>query len=119
MEDFWFIHGGVSVQRLIFAGVWFLIIAIWFGGGQAWAAAQSFKDEAGRLIYSIDDNGVVSMFENSPGIDITLSVTRGSREQMQPKVTEVSPDAVSAGTSTMLKLRGKNLVGAPVKFNNT
>jgi len=105
------------VPHLIFAAVWFVIMAVWFGVVPADAAPQSFKDEAGRLIYSIDDDGVVSMFENSPGIDITLSVTRGTREQMQPQVTEVSPDSVSAGTSTMLKLRGKNLVGATIKFD--
>jgi hypothetical protein len=83
------------------------------------AAKELFKDEAGRLIYSIDDAGVVSMFENSPGIDITLSVTRGTREQMQPQVTEVSPGALAAGTAPVLTLKGKNLVGATVKFSRS
>lgn len=83
------------------------------------AAKELFKDEAGRLIYSIDDDGVVSMFESSPGIDITLSVTRGTREEMQPKVTEVSPDTISAGTSHLLKIKGKNLVGATVKWSGS
>ena len=81
------------------------------------AAKELFKDEVGRLIYSIDDDGVVSMFESSPGIDVTLSVTRGTREQMQPQVTEVQPASVSAGTSHLLKLKGKNLVGATVKVS--
>src|SRR5439155_1307573 len=76
-------------------------------------AVQNFTDEAGQLLYTIDDNGLVSMFENSPGTDVTLSVTRGTREQMQPQVTEVIPEAVPAGSFTVLKLRGKNLVGVP------
>ncbi len=81
------------------------------------AAVQNFTDEAGQLLYSIDDQGIVSMFENSPGTDVTLSVTRGTREQMQPQVTEVIPEVVPAGSFTVLKLRGKNLVGATVKLS--
>lgn len=81
------------------------------------AATELFKDEAGRLIYSIDDAGVVSMFESSPGIDVTLSVTRGTREEMQPQVTEVLPASIPAGTAHVLKLKGKNLVGATVKMS--
>src|SRR2546428_5548785 len=90
---------------------------------QAWVAVpsvtafQRFTDEAGVCIYSTDDDGIVSMFESRPGTDITLSVTRGTREKMQPRITEVSPDTIPAGTSTVLKLRGENLVGATVKFN--
>jgi hypothetical protein len=80
-------------------------------------AVQNFTDEAGQLLYSIDDNGIVSMFENSPGTDVTLSVTRGTREQMQPVVTEIIPEAVPAGSFNVLKLRGKNLVGATVKLS--
>jgi len=82
-------------------------------------AKETFKDEAGRVIYTIDDDGVVSMFESSPGIDFTLSVTRGTREQMQPQVTDVQPASVSAGTSHLLKLKGKNLVGATVKLSRS
>jgi hypothetical protein len=81
------------------------------------AALQTFTDEAGQLLYSIDDNGIVSMFENSPGTDVTLSVTRGTREQMQPQVTEVSPEKVPAGSFAVLRLKGKNLVGASVKLS--
>src|SRR5712691_8085400 len=90
---------------------------------QAWVAVpsvtafQRFTDEAGVVIYTIDDDGIVSMFESRPGTDITISVTRGTREKMQPRITEVSPDAIPAGTSTVLKLKGENLVGAIVKFN--
>src|SRR5256886_446081 len=81
------------------------------------AAVQRFTDEAGVVLYTIDDDGIVSMFESRPGTDITLSVTRGTREKMQPRIIEVSPDTIPAGTSTVLKLRGENLVGATVKFN--
>lgn len=80
-------------------------------------AAQTIKDETGRTIYTIDDDGNVTMFENSPGIDITLSVTRGTKEEMQPKITDVNPESISAGSSVMLRVRGKNFVGATVKFN--
>src|SRR5881397_70623 len=81
------------------------------------ADKEVFKDEAGEVLYTIDENGIVSMFENGPGTDITLSVTRGTREQMQPQITEVTPNAVAAGAYTVLKLEGKNLVGAKVKLN--
>src|SRR2546428_10681067 len=90
---------------------------------QAWGAVpsvpafQRFTDEAGVVIYTIDDDGIVSMFKSRPGTDITLSVTRGPREKMQPRIPEVPPDTIPAGTSTVLKLRGENLVGATVKFN--
>src|SRR5712691_5686061 len=90
---------------------------------QAWAAVlsvaafQRFTDEAGVVIYTIGDDGIVSMFESRPGTDITISVTRGTREKMQPRITEVTPDTIPAGTSTVLKLKGENLVGAIVKFN--
>jgi len=79
-------------------------------------AKESFKDEAGRVIYSIDDDGIVSMFENSP-TDLTVSVTRGTREQMQPQITEVSPDSIPAGAPAVLRLKGKNLIGATAKLS--
>src|SRR5438093_13688247 len=81
------------------------------------AAVQRFTDEAGVVIYTIDDDGIVSMFECRPGTDITLSVTRGTREQMQPQITEITPQEVPAGTSTTLKIQGNNLIGASVKFS--
>src|SRR2546428_4829617 len=80
------------------------------------AAVQRFTDEAGVVIYTIDDDGVVSMFESRPGTDITLSVTRGTREQMQPQISEITPQEVAAGTTTTLKNPGKNLSGASGKF---
>src|SRR5206468_5446197 len=80
------------------------------------ADKQVFKDEAGEVLYTIDENGIVSMFENGPGTDITLSVTRGTREQMQPQITEVTPNAVAAGAYTVFKQEGKNLAGAKVKL---
>jgi len=79
-------------------------------------AKETFKDEAGRVIYSIDDDGVVSMFENSP-TDLTVSVTRGTREQMQPQITEVMPGSVPAGAPAVLRLKGKNLIGATAKLS--
>src|SRR5437870_12467620 len=79
------------------------------------AAVQRFTDEAGVVIYTIDDDGVVSMFESRPGTDITLSVTRGTREQMQPQITELTPQEGTAGTSTPLTLQGKTLSGATTK----
>src|SRR5438128_10369428 len=81
------------------------------------AAVQRFTDEAGVVLYTIDDDGIVSMFESRPGTDITLSVTRGTREQMQPQITEITPQEVSAGTCTTLKIQGKNLIGATMKFS--
>src|SRR5437870_7541752 len=90
---------------------------------QAWVAVpsvtafQRFTDEAGVVLCTIDDDGIVSMFESRPGTDITLSVTRGTREQMQPQITEITPQEVSAGTSTTLKIQGKNLIGATMKFS--
>ena len=77
---------------------------------------EIFKDDAGRVLYTVDDDGSVSMFENSP-TDLTISVTRGSREQMQPQITEISPESVAAGASPILRLKGKNLVGATVKLS--
>ena len=95
----------------------FITIACLIGTVPSAAAIQTFTDEAGQLLYTIDDNGLVAMFENSPGTDVTLSVTRGTREQMQPQVTEVLPQTVPAGSFTVLKLKGRNLVGAGVKLS--
>jgi hypothetical protein len=86
------------------------------GVTEAVNAKESYKDEAGRVLYTIDDDGIVSMFENSP-TDLTMSVTRGTREEMQPQITEISPDAVPAGAPAVLRLKGKNLIGATVKFS--
>src|SRR2546428_8700535 len=57
------------------------------------------------------------MFESRAGTDITVPVARGPREQMQPQITEITPQEVAAGTSTTLKIQGKNLIGATVKFS--
>src|SRR3989442_15066723 len=77
----------------------------------AFAAVQRFTDEAGELLYTIDDDGIVTMFENAPGTDVTLSETRGTREQMQPQVTELVPKMVPVGSFNVRKQRGKNLEG--------
>ena len=86
------------------------------GGVSDAGANEKFLDEAGRVIYTIDDDGMVSMFENSP-TDLTLSVTRGTREKMQPRITSVSPAAIPAGATTVLTLKGDNLVGATVQMS--
>src|SRR5207253_10397244 len=70
------------------------------------AEKRVLKDEAGEVLYTIDENGIISMFENGPGTDITLSVTRGTREQMQPQITEVTANAAAAGTYTALTREG-------------
>jgi hypothetical protein len=80
-------------------------------------AKQVFTDDVGEVLYTIDDDGMVSMFESSPGTDVTLSVTRGTREQMRPQVTDIMPKTVPAGTFTVLKIVGRNLVGAKAKTN--
>ena len=105
-------------MRLPLKSMIFFVVGISGIGGslELVEAKETFKDEAGRVIYTIDDEGMVSMFESSP-TDITLSVTRGTREQMQPSLTEVIPNRVPAGNSATLKLRGKNLVGAKVKLS--
>ncbi len=95
----------------------FITIACLIGTVPSAAASQTFTDEAGELLYTIDDNDIVSMFENSPGTDVTLSVTRGTREQMRPQVTEVIPEMIPAGSFAVLKLKGRNLVGASVKLS--
>jgi len=109
----------VSNGLNVFLAVFVPALLLGAVGVSSVAAKETFNDEAGRLIYSIDDDGMVSMFESSPGIDFTLSVTRGTRAEMQPKVTEVSPGTISAGTSHLLKIKGKNLVGATVKWGNS
>jgi hypothetical protein len=76
-------------------------------------------------MYSIDAEGIVSMFETS-ALDTTLSVTRGTRETIKPRITEVSPSAIQTGTTTVVYFKGANLVGAKfstkqngIKFGGT
>ena len=102
-------------QRLLSATFFFILVLI--PNVMPAHASQTIKDEFGRTIYTIDDEGNITMFENSPGIDITLSVTRGTKEEMQPKIAEVTPESISGGSSVMLRVKGKNFVGATVKFN--
>ncbi len=77
--------------------------------------AEDFYDEVGRLLYSIDAQGVVSMFETD-ALDNTLSVTRGTRDSMQPRIIEVTPPSIETGKITVVTLKGRNLVGA--KFSS-
>jgi hypothetical protein len=93
-----------------------LLVTLAAGLPSVQAAQQTLKDDAGRVIYSIDDDGTVTMYEKSTG-DQTISMATGTREQMQPQVTEISPDKISSGSFTILKIRGRNLVGATVKFS--
>ena len=76
---------------------------------------EDFYDEVGRLLYSIDAQGIVSMFETD-ALDNTLSVTRGTRENMQPRITEVTPPSIETGKITVVTLKGQNLIGA--KFSS-
>jgi hypothetical protein len=80
------------------------------------AAKETIKDEAGRVIYEVDNDGIVTMYEKSPR-DQILSMKQGTREEMQPRVTGITPDRVLAGSFTTLKLEGRNLVGAKVTFS--
>jgi hypothetical protein len=92
-------------------GLWAVMGA---GGPPAASAAekpQDFYDEVGRLMYSIDAEGIVSMFETD-ALDNTLSVTRGTRETMKPRITEVDPPAIQAGKTMVVFFHGANLVGA-------
>jgi hypothetical protein len=45
-----------------------------------------------------------------------LSVKRGMREKMHPVLDDITPSRVQAGTSSTLKLRGQNLVGAKISL---
>ena len=96
--------------------IFFLLLVVTLHASSVFSK-EVFTDEAGEVLYTIDDDGIVSMFENSPGTDVTLSVTRGTREQMQPQITEITPSAIAAGSYNVFKLTGKNLVGAKVKLS--
>ena len=74
-------------------------------------AAQDFYDEVGRLLYSIDPEGNVAMFETD-ALDNTLSVSRGTRESMRPSISEVTPPTIQSGKTTVVIFKGANLVGA-------
>jgi hypothetical protein len=106
----------MTVYRVITVLAVLMIAAVSLRPSCVQAADQTFKDEAGRVIYTIDEVGTVSMFENSP-TDLTISVTRGTREQMQPQVTDVHPQSFSAGSSSVVRLQGKNLVGATIRID--
>ena len=101
--------------RVVFIAFLLALVGIESDAPLSWAK-ESYKDEAGRVLYTIDDDGTVSMFENSP-TDLTISVTRGTRKEMQPQITEISPDAVPPSAPAVLRLKGKNLIGATVKLS--
>ena len=79
------------------------------------AQPSEYYDEVGRLLYSIDAHGVVSMFETD-ALDNTVSVTRGTREALKPRITEISPSSLQTGKLTVVMFKGANLVGA--KFSS-
>jgi len=102
-------------RTVVLTGALVALVGVGINVPPTWAK-ESYKDEAGRIIYTVDDDGIVSMFENSP-TDLTISVTRGTREKMQPRITEVAPEAIPAGSSMLLRLKGENLIGATAKLS--
>jgi len=108
---------GVVLFHRIVSLVVCLVLTGWIGapGARAAEKPEDFYDELGRLLYSIDAQGVVSMFETD-ALDNTLSVTRGTRENMQPRITEVMPPSIEIGKITVITLKGRNLVGT--KFSS-
>ncbi len=105
--------------------LWLLAGLACLSGVSAAEKPEDFYDEAGQLLYSIDAQGMVSMFETS-ALDTTLSVTRGTRETMKPRITEVSPPAIQTGKTMVVYFKGANLVGAKfstkqsgIKFGGT
>jgi hypothetical protein len=106
----------MSFQRLrpfLFAalGQSLAIGLVMASGSFAAEKPQDFYDEVGRLLYSIDDQGVVAMFETD-ALDNTLSVTRGTRDTMKPRITEIIPPSIETGKMTVVTFKGTNLVGA-------
>lgn len=93
-----------------------LVVGLIGAGVPDVAAKETIKDGAGHVIYEIDDDGAVTMYEKSPS-DQTISVATGTREQMHPLVEEVTPARITAGAFTILRLTGRNLVGAKAKFS--
>src|SRR3989338_4021834 len=100
--------------KAVLAAVLQIVVLVGLGVPSV-GAKETLKDEAERVFYWSGEDGVVSMFENSPP-DLTISVTRGTREEMQPQITEVMPGSVPAGAPAVLRLRGKNLIGATAKL---
>lgn len=74
------------------------------------SAKEIFKDDSGRITYSIDDDGIVSMYETD-ALDNTIFVAQGSRESMKPFITEVIPPAIETGKLSLVIFKGSNLVG--------
>ncbi len=121
---------GLTALRCVQTVVMVMCLWVVMDAGRPLAASgadkpQDFYDEAGRLLYSIDAEGIVSMFETG-ALDNTLSVTRGTRETMKPRITEVSPPAIQTGKTTVVYFKGANLVGATfsskqsgIKFGGT
>jgi hypothetical protein len=108
-------QGGVAMKnpRLFyfrFCAQLMLLGLVSVAGPSSAVAAQDFYDEVGRLLYSIDPEGNVAMFETD-ALDNTLSVTRGTRESMRPTISEVNPPTIQSGKTTVVIFKGANLVG--------
>ena len=91
---------------------WVIMIGLlWLSRASAAVEPKEYYDDVGRLLYSIDTEGTVAMFETD-ALDNTVSVTRGNPETMKPRVTEVVPPSIETGKTTVLVLKGSNLIGA-------
>ena len=84
---------------------------VWLASVSAAVDPKEYYDDVGRLLYSIEPEGTVAMFETD-ALDNTVSVTRGSHETMRPLVTEVLPSSVETGKTTVVVFKGSNLIGA-------
>jgi hypothetical protein len=97
-------------RMILLAGGFLALLLIGLSGPSVYAR-ETFKDDAGRVTFIIDDDGTVSMFETD-ALDNTTFVAQGSRESMKPFITEVFPTAVEAGKMSVVIFKGSNLVGA-------
>jgi YD repeat-containing protein len=98
-------HPFEAVYRVILIGL------VWLSSASAALEPKDYYDDVGRLLYSIDAEGTVSMFETD-ALDNTVSVTRGDHETMKPRVTEVVPPTIETGKTSVLVFKGSNLIGA-------
>src|SRR5437867_11973983 len=84
-------HVGVSGmmrrRRRVCAAV-LVAIGLMGSGLHTAAAGETIRDEVGRVIYTIDDGGIIAMLETSP-TDLTISVNRGTSEEMTPQAREI------------------------------
>ncbi len=101
-------HSNSSFKPL-YLGI--LLGLVWLSSASAALEPKDYYDDVGRLLYSIDAEGTVAMFETD-ALDNTVSVTRGDQETMKPRVTEVVPPSIETGKTTVVVFKGSNLIGA-------